>query len=245
MRDSVEAFGGWQNFVQEGDRVLLKPNFNTSDTYPGSTDKFFLKKVIEQVLELNPKKIMIGASSTLMANTEVVLDSLGIYDLERIDERVEVFNFEKKEWSKKDIPKAEYLKQASLPKILEEVDRLIFLPCLKTHFLAQYTGALKLSVGLMRPRERLSLHARNLQEKIAELNLVLKPDLIIMDARTCFISNGPMTGPREFPGLIMTSRDRVALDIEGIKMIQEYENNSLSGIKPQDIMQIKRALEIL
>jgi uncharacterized protein (DUF362 family) len=110
--------------------------------------------------------------------------------------------------------------------------------------MAQYTGALKLSVGIMKPIERLGLHARNLQEKVAELNTLIKPDLIIMDARKCFITGGPGTGDVREPNLILASTSRVALDIEGIRIIQSYEGNSLAGIVPEELTQIKRAIEL-
>jgi len=120
---------------------------------------------------------------------------------------------------------------------------LILLPCLKTHSYAQFTGALKLSVGFIKPSERVHLHLSHLQEKIAALNKIIHPDLIIMDARKCFIREGPSEGEVKEPNLILASRDRVAIDIEGIKIIQSFEGNSLIGIDPWELPQIKRAVE--
>ena len=68
----------------------------------------------------------------------------------------------------------------------------------------------------MKPIERLKLHTSNLQEKIAELNLLIKPGLIIMDGRKCFINEGPSHGKLEEPNLILSSTNRVESDIEGI-----------------------------
>ncbi len=244
VKEAARAQGGWEKFIQKGDRVLVKPNCNTADEYPGSTDIAFLQEVIKQVLEIEPRKVLVGESSTMMANTENILQEKGVYDLEKIDERVEVVNFDKGNWVKQPLPQGQYLGKVSVPEVLGQMDKIIFLPCLKTHFLAQYTGALKLAVGLMRPRERLSLHAGHLQEKVAEVNLAVKPDLCIMDARTCFISKGPTKGHREHPGLILASACRTALDIEGIKIIQRYPSNSLADIRPREFPQIKRASEL-
>lgn len=244
IKKAVEEQGGWKSFIGSGDRVLLKPNFNTSDTYPGSTDPEFLREVTRQVLALGVKKVMIGDSSTMMAKTEEVLKEVGVYELEKMDKRVKVVNFDDGKWVKKEVPGGKYLKHVSLPEILEDVDKMVFLPCLKTHFLARYTGALKLAVGLMRPRERLGLHAAHLQEKTAEINAVARPDLVIMDGRTCFIDRGPMDGPRRDPDLLLASTDRVELDVEGIRIIQSYDNNSLSDTKAEELPQIKRAREM-
>ncbi len=247
VKKVVEKLGGWNKFVKEGDRVLLKPNFNTDDDYPGSTDVEFLKEVTKQVLARNPEEVIIGESSTIVSikNTEYFLRAKGVYDLEHLDERVKVINFDKGGWVKKEIPGGRFLKFASVPEILEKVDKIILLPCLKTHCLAQYTGALKISVGMMRPGERVKLHVRHIQEKIAELNVLFNPVLSIMDARTCFTSQGPMKGPRKNPGIILASEDRIMLDIEGIKIIQSYEGNSLSKITAEELPQISHAIKML
>jgi uncharacterized protein (DUF362 family) len=246
VKEAINAYGDINSLLREDEKVLLKPNFNTADEYSGSTDLEFLREITKQVLETKVSEVYIGDSSTfaMLKNTESVLKEKGIYELKKLDKRVKIVNFDEGEWIKKEILGGKYLKNASVPEILNRVDRLIFLPCLKTHFLAQYTGALKLSVGLMKPRERLSLHMKNLQEKVAELNLLFKPDLIVMDGRTCFIRKGPMDGPREYPDFILSSKSRVDIDIEGINIIKSYEKSDLYGIDAESITQIKRAIEL-
>lgn len=151
VKEAAQAQGGWGKFIQKGDRVLVKPNCNTADKYPGSTDIDFLQEVVKQILEMDPQEVLVGDSSTMMANTENILQEKGVYDLEKINERVRVVNFDKGNWVKQSLPQGQYLSKVSVPEILGQVDKMIFLPCLKTHFLAHYTGALKLAVGLMRP----------------------------------------------------------------------------------------------
>jgi len=99
------------------------------------------------------------------------------------------------------------------------------------------------AVPLSLPEQSRRANERD-QEKIAELNTVIDADLIIMDARKCFISRGPMDGEVREPNIILASESRTAIDIEGIKIIKNYEGNSLSGIEPLYLTQIKRALEI-
>jgi uncharacterized protein (DUF362 family) len=84
----------------------------------------------------------------------------------------------------------------------------------------------------------------NLQEKIAELNTLFTPDLIIMDARKCFINGGPAEGELKEPNLILASDDRIAIDVEGIKIIQSFKGNSLKNVNPWQLPQIKRAIEL-
>lgn len=242
VKQSVDHLGGFEKFIKPGDVVLLKPNFNTADPYPASSDLEFIKAVTELAYEQRPKLVIIGESCTMTMNTRKVMEKLGVFELQNLKPCPRVIIFEERDWIKKDIPGAKYLKTVKLPEILDRVDKLILLPCLKTHFQAQYTGALKLSVGFMKPSQRVKLHLKNIQEKIAELNLVIKPNLIIMDARKCFINQGPMYGDVRGPNLIMASTSRVNMDIEGVKIIQSYEGNSLKNIKPEDLGQIKYSL---
>lgn len=236
--------GGISKYIRKGDIVFLKPNFNTADEYPGSSDYDFLKTIVEIVSEHDIKKIILGDSCTLTQKTKSVMEEKGIFDLLKFGYPLEIIDLDKGKWVRKSIPNGKYLKCMSIPEILSKVDKLIYLPCLKTHMLAQYTGALKLTVGFMKTSQRLALHARHLQEKIGEMNAVINPDLVIMDARKCFISKGPMTGPVREPGLMLASESRVNIDIEGVKIIQEFKGNSLMGIKPEKLAQIKTAIDM-
>ncbi len=241
---AVDLIGGFKKFIKKGDVVFLKPNFNTADPFPASTDYEFLKVVVELVYDCGAKSVMLGDSSTYTLNTRKIMEKLGIFDLLEMEQPPRIYIFEEGEWVKKEIPESKYLKSVSLPEILFRADKLILLPCLKTHFQAQFTGALKLSVGFMKPFQRVGLHLKNIQEKIAELNKVINPDLIIMDARKCFIKCGPSEGEIREPNLILASDDRVAIDIEGIKIIQSFKGSDLDGIDPWQLPQIKRAVEL-
>jgi len=238
-----KSLTGFKKFIKKGDVVLLKPNFNTADPFPASTDFEFLKCVVELVYEAGPKIVMLGDSSTISLNTRKIMEKLGIFELEKMDCPPKIYVFDERTWVKKEIPSGKYLKKVWVSQYLDRADKLILLPCLKTHNLAQFTGSLKLSVGFMKPFQRIFLHSRHIQEKIAELNKIIHPDLIIMDARKCFINKGPDKGEIREPNLILASKNRVAIDVEGIKIIQNYKGNSLKGINPWEMPQIKKAKE--
>jgi len=241
---AVDLIGGFGKFIKTGDVVLLKPNFNTADPYPASTDPEFLKQVVELVYDFGAKLVMIGESATMSLNTKKVMEKLKIFDLEKMEKPPRIYVFEEWGWIRKEVLNGKYLKSVFIPEILERADKLILLPCLKTHKYAKFTGSLKLAVGFLKPFQRVKLHLKNLQEKIAELNTLINPDLIIMDARKCFINKGPSEGKIETPNLILASTDRVAIDLEGIKIIQSFKENSLKDINPLELPQIKRALAL-
>lgn len=251
IKKAVDLIGGFSRFVKEGEIVLVKPNYNTFHPYPASTDLEFLKAVCELLWEEKVKMVIIGESATLYLNTRKVLEKAGVINLEK-ELGVRVLPFEeersffrgKDRWIKKEISQGKYLKSASIPAILDWVDKIILLPNLKTHRRARFTGALKLSVGFMKPRERIGLHLSHLEEKVADLNLLISPALIIMDARSIFVTRGPESGDIENPNLILASNDRVAIDIEGLKILKSYKAKNYLNLPILKMPTIKRALEL-
>jgi len=235
--------GDLSQFIKPTDRILLKPNFNTADPFPGSTAMDFLQAVIEIFSEAKPKELIIGESCTYFLNTEKVCRAKGAPSLM---EKFKVIwhNFEMGKWVKVDIPGGKYFKSIKIPKIVQEVDKIILLPCLKTHYLASYTGALKINIGMLKPSQRSLLHLNHLQERVAEVASVIKPSLIIMDGRKCFTESGPDKGKLEEPNILMAGNDMVAIDIEGLKILQSYKADNKLGTDPWALKQITRAIEL-
>jgi uncharacterized protein (DUF362 family) len=125
------------------------------------------------------------------------------------------------------------------------IEKIVFVPLLKSHHAADFTGAIKLSMGFVKPLfDQIAFHASHLHEKLAELALVVKPDLTIMDARRVFIKGGPSKGELREPNLILASSNQVAIDVEGVKVLQNYLGCSLEGKNVWDLMQIKHAVEL-
>lgn len=251
IKKAVDLIGGFSQFVKKGEIVLLKPNYNTADPYPASTSLDFLRVICELLWECEVKMIIIGESSTLYLNTRKVLEKCGVFELEKeLDVRVLIFEEARgffkddRQWVRKEVLNGKYLKSVSLPAVLDWVDKVILLPNLKTHRRARYTGALKLSVGFMKPRERIRLHALHLEEKISELNTLINPVLSIMDARKVFVTDGPDVGKIENPNLILASNNRVAIDIEGVKILQSYKEKNYLNIPVLELPTIKNAIEL-
>jgi len=171
IEKAVNLLGGWKKFIKQGDVVLIKPNFNTADPFPASTSLDFLEAAIKFIYKAGAKVVIIGESSTYSLNTRKVLEETGALELcHKLGATVYVF--EERNWVKKEVPQGKYLKSVTVPEILDKVDKIILLPCLKTHRYARFTAALKLAIGFLRSRERASLHLTRLEEKIAELNTV-------------------------------------------------------------------------
>jgi len=238
---TVDLIGGFSKVVEKGDEILLKPNFNTGDAPPGSSDPDFVKAVIELLYEHGASKIILGESSMFSLSTRKVLEDTGM--LQKAEaEGAEVVPLDEGKWIKVNTG-VKYLRRVSLPERALESKKLVYVCCMKTHRFAKFTLSLKLAVGFMKPSERMLLHARNLEEKIADLNLIAHPDLIIMDGRKCFISGGPACGELRNPNVVLASGDRIAMDVEAIKIIQSFEGANLTD-DPWSYTQIRRAVEL-
>ncbi len=241
VSQAVAAIGGLERLVAPGDTILVKPNFNTADPPPASSDPQFVKAVIELLYQHGAGQVVVGESSMFSLSTREVLQQTGM--LQAAEEAgAEVAVFDEGQWVTVRTG-GRYLERVALAKTGLEAKKIVYVCCLKTHRFADFTMSLKLAMGFVRHRDRVPMHLWRLSEKLADLNLAIAPDLIILDGRRCFISGGPSSGELREPNLILASGDRVALDVEGLKIIQSYAGHSLKK-SPWELTMIRRAVEL-
>ena len=240
---AVTMIGGMERLVEKGDTILVKPNYNTAHPYPGSSDPSFVRAVIELIYEAGAERVVLGERSALL-NTKKVLETAGILKVaEEADAEVVIFG--RKSWRRVKVPEGRYLKSDSIAKEALEIEKIVYVPLIKTHHAADFTGSIKLAMGFVNPFfDQIKFHTgRRLREKLAELSLVVQPNLIIMDARKVFITRGPATGELRTPNMILASGSQIAVDIEGLKILKSYPGYSL----PENIWsltQIQHAIEL-
>jgi len=236
---AVQAVGGWDWFGSD-DTVLVKPNYNSPHPPPGSVAIDFLRSAVQLLQDHGAKTILIGESTSYL-NHRKVLRRAGVLDLAE-EMGVQVVVFDEEGWESVKVG-GQYLKRVRLARTLRRVHRILYLCCPKAHHAARFTGSLKLGMGFVNNWQRTLWHLSRLEEKIADLNLVLKPDLILADLRRTFITGGPAKGELREPGLILASANRVAIDVEAAKVIQSYPGHSLPA-KAEEIVHIRRAIEL-
>lgn len=241
IEQAVVAIGGFEQLVKPRDTILVKPNFNSADRAPASSDPRFVRAVIELLYEHGANKVILGESSTISVSTRDTLQRTGMLQA-ATEAGAQVTVFDEEDWVRVDTG-GEYLKRVNVARAALEADKIVYVCCLKTHRFADFTMSLKLAMGFVQPRDRLKMHVWRLREKLVDLNLVLKPDLILLDARRCFISGGPATGTVREPGLLLASGDRLAIDVEGLKIIQSYPDHTMKE-NPWQLPMIQRALDL-
>jgi uncharacterized protein (DUF362 family) len=233
----------------KGKDVLLKPNFNTADPFPGSTHNDTLTYLILHLKSMGAKSITIGERSG-PPDTRGVLKEKGIYDIcNKLG--VGLINFEELPpdgWVRIKPEKSHWRNGFDVAKPVLDSKCIVTTCCLKTHgFGGVFTMSLKLSVGVTHKRNMTELHTSffSIRKMIAEINQAYTPSLIVLDGIEAFVDGGPGKGTRKRANVILTGTDRIAIDAVGLSILKELGSNK--NIMERKIFgqeQIARAVEL-
>ncbi len=235
----------------KGKKVVVKPNFNTADPYPGSTHPDTLRELIIYLQEMGALKITIGERSGPVDSADVI-DTLGVYQIAE-ELGLDVVNFDqlpREELVRVDPPGSHWKGGFLVPRLLKEAECVVVTPCLKTHqFGGIFTMTLKLAVGIVPKTGNTymqELHGSpHMGKMIAEVNTGYHPDLIVMDALEAFVEAGPMTGTRKRADLFIAGSDRIAIDAVGIAILKELGSTpKIMKTRIFEQEQIARAVEL-
>ena len=233
----------------KGKDVLLKPNFNTADPFPGSTHNDTLTHLVLQLKTMGATSITIGERSG-PPDTADVLQDKGIYGLcEKLG--VGLIDFEKLpagDWVRITPEKSSWRNGFDVARPVLESPCVVTTCCLKTHgFGGVFTMSLKLSVGVTRKKNMTELHSSflSMRRMIAEINQAYAPKLILLDGIEAFVDGGPGRGTRKKADVILAGTDRIAIDAVGVAILKELGSNSaIMGKKIFEQEQISRAVEL-
>jgi uncharacterized protein (DUF362 family) len=237
---AVGLLGSFKTFVPKGSRVAILPNVQSR--HPGSfTKPEILRAVIGLCKKAGAKEINCLSWQTVKQFEDTGLKA--VIDAEGIG--LKLFEKDESLFKPVPIPKGVALKEARLLAALDDHDRLINMPITKDHAGNKFTGTMKNLMGLNSPGNNRTFHKPNwktdpddiahLDQCIVDLNKALKPALNVVDATEILVSNGPF-GPGQLmrPEKVIAGTDRVAIDAYCA---------GLWGLKPDEIVQIKRASE--
>ena len=232
-------------------KVMLKPNFNTADRYPGSTHPQTLRELIIYLQEMGADQITIGERAG-PPNTAEVMEDLGVFQLAE-ELNVDIVNFDElssDQLVKVEVPDGHWDDGFVVPRALKEAECVVSTPCLKTHqYGGVFTMALKLAVGII-PKENTDymkqMHdSPDMRRMIAEINVGYSPDLIVLDGMEAFVDGGPMEGTRKRADLFLAGTDRIAVDAVGVSILKELGSTpEIMDKKVFQQEQISRAVEL-
>ena len=229
VRSSVDAL---KINPVKGKQVLIKPNFNTADPVPGSTDNDTLAALIDLLWDMGAASMSLGERS--YPPTRSVMEKKGVLTM-LSEKEVSVIDFDglaSSDWVEFTPDGGHWPAGFRIARPIIEAECLISTCCLKTHqFGGVFTMSLKLHVGTV-PTSRNGFPYMNQlhgspyqQEMIAEINAPFTPDLIVLDGIDAFVDGGPMTGKRAKGNMFLASTDRVATDAVGVAMLKSLGSN--------------------
>lgn len=235
--------------VPRGGNVLIKPNFNTADTAPGSTHNDTLRQLITEIWERDARAVTIGESSGPPV-TKTVMEQKGVFDL-ATELKTGVVNFEElaeTDWVPLGPGASHWSNGLVIPRLVAESPYTVSTCCLKTHgFGGVLSMSLKLAVGITPKRVRREMHGdkEHMRRRIAEINLGYKPAFIVMDGVDVFTDGGPSNGNRVTANVFVGGTDRIAVDAVGVAILKELGSNAtIMGRKIFEQDQIARAAEL-
>ncbi|MBI5871438.1 MAG: DUF362 domain-containing protein [Actinobacteria bacterium] len=240
VMESLMAIGGLADIIRPGDRVLLKANLLAPSDPSASvtTHPAVVRAAIEAVKEAggiptvadSPGYFYAGGKcrALTVCGLKDVADELGVDSLQ--------FEAMENPFVKTPVPGGVYLDSIYAARLALESDVIITLPKLKTHASTWYTGAVKNMFGAVATRTRKYAHTLATYERfstsVVDIFSVLRPQLAIMDAVVGMEGEGPRHGTPKHAGLILASKDPVALDAVASKII---------GFDPMEIFTTRNA----
>jgi len=235
--EAIQALGGMKKFVNAGETVVVKPNmaWDRTPELAANAHPAVVRQVVELCLDAGAKKVKVLDHTCHDARK--AYKNSGIQDaVEALkDPRVVVEFVDDRRFVELNVEGAKALKKWYFYKDILEADRFINIPIAKNHSESRLTMSLKNMMGAIggwRGRIHVGLH-----QNIADMNLILRPDLHILDATRILVKNGPSGGRAEdvqVKNLVFAGTDPVALDAYG---------TTLFGLKPGDIGYITKSHE--
>lgn len=210
----LEDLGGPASFFRDGQKVLLKPNMLSAKApeMGVTTHPLILEALIHMLREIGCEVWIGDSPSGVWKGIRRYWQNTGYLNLaEKTGARL--VNFEAEGTVEKSTAGRKY----HLAKSVFDADVVVNLPKMKTHGLTLYTGAVKNLYGTLPGFQKAKYHAgfpnpADFSRILVDIYACIRPSLTLMDAVTAMEGNGPATGDLKHVGLLLASRDGIALD---------------------------------
>ncbi|WP_320169423.1 DUF362 domain-containing protein [Maridesulfovibrio sp.] len=233
---AIDAYGGMQNFVTRGSRVVVKPNvgWDVSPELGANTNPLLVGRIVEHCVEAGAAEVVVFDHTC--DNWRQCYINSGIRKaVEQAGGKV--ISADSQEYYREvSVPQAKRLKSTMVHKALLDADVFINVPVLKDHSSTRITAGMKNSMGVV--WDRWYWHRNDLHQCIADFASFRKPDLTVVDAYNVMKRNGP----RGISGndvmamkAQVLSTDPVAADAAAAKLF---------GVEPAEIRHIRLAAEM-
>ncbi len=219
-----------------GKTVLLKPNIlkGASPDQAVTTHPAILRAAIRYAKSKGAARVLVGESPAFQVGTAAfkksgLLETAAEEGAEWVDflDAVQVEN-----------PEGKVVRNFTVARVATTADILVSLCKLKTHQRMYFTGAMKNLFGTVPGLQKSQFHLRfpdreRFGQMLTDLNLAVRRHFSIMDAIVGMEGPGPGSGYPRSLGLVLASRDPLALDMTACRTI---------GLDPHLVANLKDAL---
>lgn len=222
VAEALAEIGGLPAIVAPGARVFVKINHLSPPSPPERgivTHPTFTAAVLTLLKEITPR---ITVGDDLNPSTP---DGFEVSGYRAMCERVgvELVNLREVGFERVELA-GEALKETYFARALLEADVVVNLPKLKTHSLTLFTGAVKNMYGVIPGGLRVTYHGQHknpaqFNQLLVDIFAAARPHLTIMDGIAAMEGAGPANGSVRELGVVLASRDAVAVDAVACRII--------------------------
>jgi len=214
VQRSFDLIGGLRSVVKKGSRVLIKPNLLASKRPEQAitTHPEVVAAVAEEIKRLGGQPMIGDSPGAVRKDLRVVWSTTG---MQEVSERTgaPLVSFEAGGSYRKLRGGQTYY----ISKVVMDADVIINLPKLKTHSLVLFTGAVKNMYGAIPGFHKKQGHLINprpvpFSAALVDIFSFVVPQMTLMDGVEGMEGDGPSAGRKRQVGLLVASRDAVAVD---------------------------------
>ncbi len=223
-------------------RVVLKPNLVMAKepSSPVTTHPVVVRAVARWLLNHGISDITLAESSGGLYNAEYMMRIYHVCGMDTLPKAVKLnmdFSSRTVHTDNKQGIKANHSFNIITP--VAQADYIINLCKLKTHAMTGFSGGIKNLFGTIPGLEKPQMHYRwpNIEDfsrMLLELAKTVSPQITVIDAIDAMEGNGPTGGTSHPLNMILAARDFYT---------QDYFAAQLMGIRPEEIVMIRQAVE--
>lgn len=222
LASAIELAGGLD--INPGSTVLIKPNENSDDPFPATSDPETVAALVRYVRRFRPARLVVAdASFVAYLPTIKTMQKTGVYQA-ATGAGAEVAAFEEGDFVSVLPDKAANWRWSfRMARLYLEADYVISQPVIKTHKYAVFSMALKNTIGAVLNADRPLMHSLptdRFRRMTAELNLARPADFVVLDGRQAMVTGGPFSGRTQRADLIVATTDLVAADAVGLAVLK-------------------------
>ena len=206
--------------IKPDDRVFIKPNLVASrKNWAGvDTDPRVVEALIKALAEKGVHRITVGDGSGMGQSASRAFEYCGYTDMAK-KYGCQLLDVEKDDFVRLPVTAAGPFRELEISRAIVESDVFINVPILKAHSQTLVTCSMKNLKGAMPRHMKTRFHSVDLHRAIAQLNSVLKPDLILVDGLqgdlTSELGRDPVVMDRMLLGTNPVAVDSVVAEILG------------------------------